>query len=440
MSIIKFTYCLSITACKIIKKKQIIVRKVGNINYFCIVKCVRTFFLSIAICVVSLIFSEIKASNHTFTSLDNDTDSIEISLLTCAPGTEMYSLYGHTVIRYTDYKKDIDLAINYGVFSFDKPFFILRFIFGLTDYEMGVMPFDYFYYEYSNCNRTVIQQVLNLTKEEKLAIIAALEKNYLPENRTYRYNYFYNNCTTRARDIIENNINGKIIFSNERALYPSFRKLIHYFNKDYPWARFGNDILLGANADKNTTHTEYQFLPFNLKKDFDKALIKDTNGKIKPLVKNSFTLIDKEQEGVSSEFFLRPNTCAIIILCVIVLIILFEFLYKKDLWFFDSILMFFDGCIGLVLFIMIFSKHPATNFNLQILLFNPLSLIFIYKVTKDLKNKVTNKFWIYATGLIVLFFFGGIFQNYAEGVYILALSLLLRCTWRIICQNKYNDK
>lgn len=414
-----------------------------NMIYFCTVKHPKFFIIPLIICIISLPFCEVNAvNNNTATPFHNNipADSIEISLLTCAPGTEVYSLYGHTAIRFTDYSKGIDIAINYGVFSFKRPFFILRFIFGLTDYEMGIVPFESFYYEYKSDNRSVIQQVLNLTAEEKASIISAIEKNYLPENRVYRYNYFYDNCTTRARDIIEDNINGRIVFTDEKASYPSFRDMIHSFNEDYPWARFGNDMLLGIKADRKTDLKEHQFLPFNLKEDFDKAIIENSDGTTRPLIKSSFDVINcAEQSTIQENHILRPNTCAIIILLIIIIATLFEFLYKKNLWLLDSFLMFVVGCIGLVLFMMLFSQHPTTSTNLQILLFNPLPFIYIYKVAKKLRNNIADKFWIYASGAIILFLIAGIFQKYAEGLYILALSLLIRCLWRIIHQRN-NDK
>lgn len=168
---------------------------------FCTVKRFGRLITLAIICVISLISNEIYAVNNVQPS-KADNDSIEISLLTCAPGKEVYSLYGHTAIRYNDKAKGIDIAINYGMFSFKTPFFIPRFIFGLTDYEMGIIPFDAFCEEYRYEDRDVIQQVLNLTADEKKEIIKAIETNYLPENRIYRYNYFYDNCTTRARDIL----------------------------------------------------------------------------------------------------------------------------------------------------------------------------------------------------------------------------------------------
>ena len=141
-------------------------------------------------------------------------DSIEISLLTCGPRQQVYSLYGHTAIRFQDKQSGRDIAINYGVFSFDQPFFVLRFVFGLTDYEMGIAPFDIFEWEYGPTGCGVRQQVLNLTAQEKMAIAQAVDRNMEPQNRVYRYNFFYDNCTTRARDIIANNLNGRIVYDS----------------------------------------------------------------------------------------------------------------------------------------------------------------------------------------------------------------------------------
>lgn len=407
-----------------------------NMNYFCIVKRFKTFIILTIICLISLNTNEISASNSV-QSLTTDGDSIEISLLTCAPGQEVYSLYGHTAIRYNDKKKGIDIAINYGMFSFKAPFFILRFIFGLTDYEMGIIPFDAFCEEYRYENRSVTQQVLNLTAKEKKEIIKAIEKNYLPENRVYRYNYFYDNCTTRARNILLDNIDGEVCYPSKKESYPSFRDLIHSFNDNDPWARFGNDILLGAKADRKTNLNEYQFLPYNLMYDFEKATIKDKNGITRPLILSQHDVV-KCQTSINNEkgFPLRPSTCAWIFLGCIIITTIIEICFKKNFWLFDALLIFIYGCIGLILLMMFFSKHPTTSTNLQIFLFNPLSLFYIYNIVK--RNR-TNRLWYYLSGSIACFFIGGLFQDYAEGTYILALSLLIRCIYNII-RKKNNDK
>ena len=129
-------------------------------------------------------------------------DSVRISLLTCAPGSEIYALFGHSAIRYEDPARGEDWVFNYGMFSFKDPNFVMRFVKGETDYQLGVIPYRYFEAEYALRGSSVYQQELNLTEAEKLMLIGLLRENYLPANRVYRYNYFYDNCTTRARDKI----------------------------------------------------------------------------------------------------------------------------------------------------------------------------------------------------------------------------------------------
>lgn len=407
-----------------------------NMSYFCTVKLKRHIIALLAFCLISLNISEIRAADYA--GADSlGRDSIKISLLTCAPGSEVYSLYGHTAIRYTNYTKGIDVAVNYGVFSFSKPFFILRFIFGITDYEMGIVPFEYFKMEYGEEGRSVFQQELNLTADEKVAIQNAIEKNYLPQNRVYRYNYFYDNCTTRARDILIKNMSRSVVFQKRMEEYPSYREMIHSFNEEYPWARFGNDILLGLNADRKTSMSEHQFLPFTLKDDFDKAVIKNNDETTVPLVLCSEYVVDCPSVSSEGGFPLRPLVCALIILAVVVLVTLYGALRKKRLLWFDVLLMVFDGCLGIIIFMMFFSEHPATSTNLQVLLLNPLPLFFIYRVVKNAKRHRADKFWHWSILFIAMFFIGGFFQQYAEGMYILALSLLVRCVWNIIYQKKY---
>src|SRR5574344_851926 len=175
-------------------------------------------------------------------------DSIEISLLTCNPGNEIYSLFGHTAIRYQNFDKNIDLVYNYGMFSFKTPNFVMRFVKGETDYELGVIPFYYFESEYAMRGSSVYQQNLNLTYDEKDRLKTLLDENYEPNNRVYRYNYFYDNCTTRARDKIEESVCGKVIYPvfNENV---SFRNIVHEYTKGHPWVEFGVDLCLGSQAD-----------------------------------------------------------------------------------------------------------------------------------------------------------------------------------------------
>ena len=366
-------------------------------------------------------------------------DSVDISLLTCSPHQEVYSLYGHTAIRVNDRRTGRDIAVNYGMFSFAKPYFVLRFVFGLTDYEMGIEGFEDFCRFYAYYGSSVTEQMLDLLPEEKIRILQALEENYRPENRVYRYNYFYDNCTTRARDMIADHLNGKVRYREEEK-YPSFRELIHEWNKEHPWARFGNDMLLGIKADQHTTIGEQQFIPANTMRDFDQAYIVDEHGEKRPLVGCKMIVVPAREQVVEKEFPLRPRTCAIILFVVTWLVSIIERGRQKIYWGYDLLLMLASGLAGCILFVMIFSQHPTVNINLQILLLNPLPLFFIRRMIRRTRKHLPDSQYLYWTFLIMIAMAGRLLQHYAEGMFIVALSLLFRNIWRYGYQLKYDKK
>lgn len=402
-----------------------------NISYFCIVKTYNLKKTLLFLFLILLNFSKIGAAENANLTEEELAwcDSVEISLLTCSPHDEVYSLYGHTAIRYKDKKQGLDLAINYGVFSFDKPYFVLRFVFGLTDYEMGIVNFDDFCQEYIYYGSKVTQQTINLTPVEKIRIIKALQNNYQPENRVYRYNYFYNNCTTKARDIIVDNILGKVVYENAINPDDSFRKLIHSCNADHPWARFGNDLLLGVKADFKTNRSEQQFLPANLMRDFANAKI-DRGNSMEPLVKNTRVVVDATQPAEKTDFCLTPKMVFILVGLVILSICAIEKKFKRKLYTFDGMMLFLCGVVGVVLFAMLFSQHPTTSTNLQILLFNPILFIpIIYLIRNRKDEKKIRNMWLALSFLPELAYICSFVQKFAEGIDLLALFLLLRTLW-----------
>lgn len=374
------------------------------------------------------ILSTIQVMANAETPQDNleKYDSIEVSLLTCSPHEEIYSLYGHTALRWHDLHQSgpsagNDIAFNWGIFNFNKPYFVLRFVFGLTDYELGIMPFQYFCTYYEKWGSSVTEQVLNLSNEEKMKLEAALQKNLQPENRIYRYNYFYDNCSTRPRNIIEECINGKVEYAHREDYTPSYREMVGVCTRNHPWGTFGNDILLGIKADFKTDMRQQEFLPDNLLYDFDRAQIY-ADGTYRPLVKERRMVVLPGVQIIEKDFPLTPTECAVILLIVALLLRGLEWKLKKVFVWWDVLLMLAQGLAGCVLFAMIFSQHPTTSLNLQILLLNPLPLFFIPSMIRGKKTKWQNLLLV----LVVLFFIGSLFQHYAEGMLILALSLLSR--------------
>lgn len=367
--------------------------------------------------------SQVKAQGTT------PMDSIEFGLITCSPHDEVYSLYGHTAIRCHNLSTGADAIFNYGVFNFKAPHFVLRFVFGLTDYELECVPARYFWPYYQKWGSQVTEHVLNLTNDEKQRLMEALIENCKPVNKTYRYNYFFDNCSTRPRNIIEDNLDGSVVYQPRPDYQRTFREMIHEYTVKHPWAAFGNDILLGIKADRLATQREQEFLPDNLRRDFELALI-DRDGVTTPLVKERRVLVRPGVQMVNEGFPLSPMHCAVLLLAVSLAVFVYEHFKRQTLRWFDAVLMLLTGLAGIVLFVMIFSQHPTTSINLQILVLNPLSLVFIFSVVRRRKTR-----WFTVSMLcICLFFVGALWQDYAEGMEIVALCLLLRY-WRHL-----NDK
>lgn len=355
------------------------------------------------------------------------TDSVDISLITCSPHDEVYALYGHTALRVCDHTTGEDIAVNYGVFSFEQPNFITRFVFGLTDYQMGVCPFVEFCREYAMEGRTVVQQTLDLTSEEKAGIIAALLENARPENVVYRYNFFYDNCTTRVRDMVTSHLNGKLRIMPIFEVRPTFRNMTQKYNADYPWARFGNDMLLGVKADRRPTPEEQQFLPLRLQQDFSRAQVKRKDGTVRPLVSSEEVMVKGGARLKGESFPLRPRTCFILLFVITLVITFAEFKLHRRMWVFDALLLVVCGLAGIVLTLMIFSQHPTVQINLQFFILNPLPLILAWPVVSNERRGRSHWWWKTWGVLCLFFFFYGFWQVYAEGMVFLALSLLTRC-------------
>ena len=367
-------------------------------------------------------------------------DSVDISLLTCGPGNEVWSYYGHSALRIQDKMHGSDVAVNWGMFSFRQNFFILRFVFGLTDYQIGIYPMTDFLAEYAAEGRWVRQQRINLSRDEKINILHAIEENAKPENRTYRYNFFFDNCTTRAREMILTNIGYCNTNFDDKETQSTYRQEIHKLNGDHRWSRFGNDLLLGYLADQPISKREWEFLPDNLSRDFategrkdnmnenqDLASTRYYNGKegYITMVDSTSYLIPKQAQVTESEA-ITPIMVATFIAIIIIGVSIIEWRKKKNFWGFDAFLLILTGLPGLILFAMIFSQHPTVQINFQLLLLNPVNLIFVWKtISKMRKGKLYWYYEVWGWCLLVALLLQ-IWQSYAEGMSTLAFSLLMR--------------
>ena len=359
-------------------------------------------------------------------------DSVEIGVITCSPHEEVYSLYGHAALRVHDLHTGEDLAFNYGVFNYAQDYFILRFVFGKTDYELGIAPFKEFCKYYQHWGSQVSELVLNLTAQEKRDLVRALAINYLPENRVYRYNLFFDNCSTHPRNIIERNVQGRIAYPVQKDKGSSFRSMLHDHTALHPWAAMGSDLLLGVRADLPTTQREQHFLPENLERDFAQAQIYNPDGTVRPMVKTRRIAVKPGIQIVEKEFPVSPTTCAVILLVVSMVIFALEWQRKRTMVWWDVALLLPTGLAGIIVVLMFFSEHPTTSTNLQVLLLNPVHLFYLPAIVRRKRN---TRYWMILPILVLLFFAGGYWQQYAEGMYFLALCLLLRT-----CSHLKHDK
>lgn len=352
-------------------------------------------------------------------------DSVRISLLTCAPGSEIYALFGHTAIRYENPEQQQDWVFNYGMFSFKDPNFVMRFVKGETDYQLGVMPFNYFEAEYALRGSSVYQQVLNLSDAEKIKLVRLLEENYLPSNRVYRYNYFYDNCTTRARDKIEESIQGKVVYpENEKSV--SFRDILHEFTAGSEWSEFGIDLCLGSEADEPIDDRKQMFAPFYMLEAARKAMIHQTDT-IVPFIREEFKVVDAVLDDEPA-FPLSPMTCALLLLLTTTIIVGWDIRRGRQVWGWSVLLFALQGIGGCIIaFLFFFSIHPTVGSNWLLVMLNPIPLLYLpIMVYKAIKGKKDPYHWlntIVLTSFIILMPF--IPQEFNATVLPLALILLL---------------
>lgn len=366
-------------------------------------------------------------SFYLFSQLPLFSDSTIISLLTCSPGEKVYTKFGHTAIRLNDPLTGNDLIFNYGVFSFDTKNFYLKFIKGETDYQLAVYDTQSFLQEYIARNSMVWEQILNLTPQEKKKLIQSLLINYEPQNRIYRYNFIYDNCSTRPRDKIVEALEGEIEYTGFFE-EKTFRDLIGIYTGENSWLKFGIDLVLGAEADKVATRNESMFLPEMLMAQFQSAKVISNLNSTRPLIVENKIIVQKNPEKLSQTFplFLPISVCLLLLLVAITCTVLNN---KRSFKVFDSIAYIVTGLMGLIIFyLMFFSAHPLVKSNFNILWLNPLNLlagIFLWiRKTKPILfyYQILNSLFLFIA--LIVFILG--IQEFNIASIFLILTLLLR--------------
>ncbi len=376
-----------------------------------------------------------------------DADTLEVGLLTCGPGERAYELYGHTALRIKHLKdSQQDWVFNYGMFDFDAPHFAWRFAMGETDYFMSIQHFKSFAASYSRAGRYVEEQVLNLTPAEEARLLAALEHTYFTPGWTYRYQFIYDNCTTRAVGEVEKCLFGTIRWAATDDTAKTYRDIIHEFTASSPWNRFGQDLILGAELDQNTGLNGLLFSPIYAARAFDDAVIVGGLGQERPLVKKRISLVAGTTREATS-FTFTPMLGVLLLTFATLGVCMMEWRRHRIYPAFDNVLMLLHGIVGCIVFLLFFfSVHPAVGSNWLIILLNPLPLLYLpIKMRQNFKHKPD----YYHTGLLVALvifaaacgfnqFIGTPTQVFPAEIYVLALLLLVRCISVRRLQQKYH--
>ena len=301
------------------------------------------------------------------------SEHTRVSLLTSSPGEDLYAQFGHSAIRITDTLSGQDLVFNYGLFDFNTPGFYVKFIRGKLPYQLGIQRFDAFLNAYIEENRQCRELEINLNEKERLALINFLSVNYLPENREYPYDFFFDNCATRIRDILENKF---------QANYPdtslvkkaSFRHFLAQYVGQNSWINVGFYLILGLPADAIATFRDEMFLPDYLEKHLENAFL---SGQL--LAKNKITILYQNQPEKSVSFLPSP----ILISCLLFFIALIFTFYHTKRWtkIFDTVFFSLISLSGMLfVFMWVGTDHFVTHKNMNLLWANPLYILVIFNL------------------------------------------------------------
>ena len=328
-----------------------------------------------------------------------EEDSVHVSLVTFYPGSEPHNIWGHSEIRVQ--QGPVDVYFNYGVFDFQAPAFMWRFMLGQTDYLCQPVPRAYAMLGMEN--RRMVEQELNLPQDKAIMVRDFLWNNAQPENRTYRYKFLSDNCSTRPRDIIE-------MAAGEGLRYPAmsdstvtYRDILAHYCRNYAWERFGIDLVLGWDVDTVLDQRATMFIPMLLMDAVAGATI-TTDSTTTRLVRATTVPIDKSTEGnvrPPTPWYLSPMTVAVLVLALTLMVTWRDWRRHDVARWFDTILFSTGGLAGCLLFFLIFfSTHEATSPNINIAWLNPLLLLLaILPWFKKTRNAAR---WLHALNALVV--------------------------------------
>ena len=350
-------------------------------------------------------------------------------LVTCAPGTETYSIYGHSALRIINPATGIDSIYNWGVFDFSTPHFAWKFAKGRLDYMLDVNTPQSFLGEYFYEKRSVYEQKINLEPDEMAKLLALLEENQKPENAKYRYDFFYDDCSTRIRDLLEKSVGSKLLYPpEEKKDQPTFREMTGKYQRPYPWLKLGIDLIMGRPGERKTTLRDRMFLPIDLQGGLSQVLV-NRNGRMVPLLQNPEILLQFDAPVIKSRFYTTP--VFLFTLLLVVMIILLSLNRSKNFNRILDLLLFtaFSALSILMIFFNFFTDHMQMLWNLNIIWLSPFVLLCLASLilNKEWKTWFRVVFYLCLSAFLIQLFFP---RGYNTAFIPLILILMIRSAAR----------
>jgi len=330
-----------------------------------------------------VLFSAVAFGQSDFRLSEGST----VSLVTCGPGEELYEAFGHTAIRIYDPVSGFDIVYNYGTFDFNQPNFYWNFVQGRSMYMLASNRYSNFIRAYQYYNRSVREQFLDLTLDQKQKLLDKLQWNAKKENREYLYDYFFDNCSTRPRDVILNALDEVVVFDTtflgkDRL---SIRELTDlYIFKEQPWGDLGIDLCLGSVIDQPATAMQYMYLPEELEKAFDHAYLLRKGERI-PIVKEKQVTFQAE-EVVREKSWFVPQVVFVALLLISAVLMTIQRVRGRSTRIFDGVFFMVTSFIGWnAIFLWFFSNHFSADYNWNLLWALPTNAFFGFALLK--KNR-----------------------------------------------------
>lgn len=303
----------------------------------------------------------------------------QISVITCGPGMELYTSFGHSAFRVQDPELGLDLVYNYGTFDFEAPNFYLNFARGRPVFSLSRQQFVNFLYIYQLENRWVKEQILDLNNKEKNDIFQFLENNYLPQNRDYKYDYLWENCSTKIPEVLRNVLGNSLTFKKDHYLHQySFRQLMQQNLSWNSWGSLGIDLALGSVIDRIAGTEETMFLPDYVFEQMDNSTVSN-----RPLVNRERTILDLNNGKRTFLFTSSPLFWTLALFFFSLTITFIDYRNQTRSRWLDFILLLLSGMVGLLItFLWFFSDHSAAAYNYNILWALPTNIIAAFFMAK----------------------------------------------------------